>query len=673
MFDVCVSLASPGSMRPSRVRRAGPSAAAALLLVPLALACATPIGVRSVGTREVHEVLTANVLTVGEASADSVQLLNREFLFERHEEAPEEALASLHERFRETGEADFLLTLAELSFLRAQQSESRPHYLASAVYAYAYLISDEPVGVETGLDRRFRLAADLYNLGLSEGLMDEDDEQVVVREGVHPLPFGSLAVALDDPSLHWGAFRLASFVPAVRFDVRGMRNRYRRSGLGAPLIASLEPDANASATERRWIPPRLKVPVTALLRIDDPRRALAEGSLTGSLEVYAADATESVEIGGHRVPLEFEPSAALAYTLEGAPVWDFELSGFFSADVVPFTDSLDTAVESNQGLFMMQPYRPGLIPLVLVHGTASSPARWAEMMNELTAAPAIRRRYQVWFFTYNTGNPIAYSGALLREALQGAVETLDPDDTDAALRNMVVMGHSQGGLLTKLTAIESGDRFWRTISEVPLEQLEITPETAALLRRTMFVEPVPAVRRIVFVSTPHRGSYLAERFLGRVVSYFVTRPAALAENVQDLVTRNADRLALRSLDQVPSSIDNMDPSNPFIQTLASIPVIPRVAAHSIIPVLDEPFEESNDGVVEYRSAHLEGVPERVIFPSGHSTQSHPQTIAEVRRILLEHLEAIAEDETVSNTGELPATMEQDCSTNERGSECEGLR
>jgi hypothetical protein len=39
-----------------------------------------------------------------------------------------------------------------------------------------------------------------------------------------------------------------------------------------------------------------------------------------------------------------------------------------------------------------------MIPVALVHGTASSPARWAEMANELLGDPAIGSRYQIWLF-----------------------------------------------------------------------------------------------------------------------------------------------------------------------------------------------------------------------------------------------------------------------------------
>ncbi len=83
----------------------------------------------------------------------------------------------------------------------------------------------------------------------------------------------------------------------------------------------------------------------------------------------------------------------------------------------------------------------------------------------------------------------------------------------------------------------------------------------------------------------------------------------------------------------------MTPDNPVLQTFAAIPISPNVAAHSIIPVLgDGPVETGDDGVVTYRSAHLDGVESELVIPNaGHSVQSNPSTVDEVRRILLLHL------------------------------------
>jgi hypothetical protein len=122
-----------------------------------------------------------------------------------------------------------------------------------------------------------------------------------------------------------------------------------------------------------------------------------------------------------------------------------------------------------------------MIPVVFVHGTASSPARWAEMANELLGDPAIASRYQLWFFIYNSGNPIPLSAMRLRESLVAVRKDVDPDGKDPALNDMVVIGHSQGGLLTKMTVVDSGTRFWNIITKVPFDKAELDPENRDLL------------------------------------------------------------------------------------------------------------------------------------------------------------------------------------------------
>ncbi len=92
-------------------------------------------------------------------------------------------------------------------------------------------------------------------------------------------------------------------------------------------------------------------------------------------------------------------------------------------------------------------------------------------------------------------------------------------------------------------------------------------------------------------------------------------------------------------DRLPvTSLDSMSPGNPVMKELAEIPLAPGVKGNSIIAVKnpDDPKEEWNDGVVEYASAHLEGMESEFIVHAGHSCQGNPLTIEEVRRILIEH-------------------------------------
>src|SRR5262249_61899792 len=153
---------------------------------------------------------------------------------------------------------------------------------------------------------------------------------------------------------------------------------------------------------------------------------------------------------------EVEPSAALAWTLSQSQKWGWERRGFFIGDLL--RQELPTS------LTFTEPFRPGLIPVVLVHGTLSSAGRWADMLNDLENDGRLRDRYQFWFFHYSTGSPIPYSAMLLRDALTDAVAQLDPGGTDAALRQMVVIGHSQGGLLAKTLPLTSRTPPCHTIS-----------------------------------------------------------------------------------------------------------------------------------------------------------------------------------------------------------------
>jgi hypothetical protein len=77
------------------------------------------------------------------------------------------------------------------------------------------------------------------------------------------------------------------------------------------------------------------VPITAFVRFDNPRRAMSDGRLHGTVELYDDDVTAAVHVGPDTVPLESDPSAELAYRLEGSPLWDFELAGF-DAGTFPF-------------------------------------------------------------------------------------------------------------------------------------------------------------------------------------------------------------------------------------------------------------------------------------------------------------------------------------------------
>jgi pimeloyl-ACP methyl ester carboxylesterase len=614
----------------------------ALAIALVSSSCATPIGVRYVEPRVAYHTLTANVLSAERPSSFSARELMNLNLYERFNEDPEKALAQMHSGLAAKGDEERVFALAELSFLYANDSGERSHYLASAVYAYAFLFPGKHGTAPKGLDPRFRWAADIYNQALTRAAMLEEREQPVPRGGTFKLPFGEITVDFDEKQLLWAGFRLTDFVPAADVEVRGLRNRYRIPGMGAPLAAKIEPIDGAASKQAARIPPRMRIPATAFLRLDDPRGALKSGKLRGKLEFYTPDSTRSLKIEGVEIPIEYETTSALALTLEGAPIWDFEIAGFRSGD---FTIGAQKLLR--EGLFMVRPHRAGRIPVVLVHGTASSPARWAELVNELENDPRFLENYEIWLFMYNTGNPIADSAGRLRASLLNVVADLDPEKKDPGLRQMVVIGHSQGGLLTKMMVVDPGTRFWDGVFSVPPDELDVRPETRDFLKNALIFKPLPFVRRVVFVATPHRGSYKALGFLGSVASWLVRLPGDLTRLGVEAATLQSRGLLRGPFTGIPTAITNMNPSNRFIKELASMPMIEGVTAHSIIAVQgDGPPEKGADGIVMYESAHIDGVASERIVRSSHSTQGHPETIQEIKRILLEHAGGLPDREQV---------------------------
>jgi pimeloyl-ACP methyl ester carboxylesterase len=620
-----------------------------VLLAAFAAACATPVGARRVSGRDADRRVAANVLATGEPSAPALQVLHRHDLLELYREDRGAALEQLHatlaepdleiERMRAR-----LFALAELSFDHARHEEQRfawvrdtdprPWFLASAIYAAGF-VSLEPTGSANLLafDSRTRLAADLYNRGLTEGLKEGGELQIA--DGVRALPFGTLSIDLDESTLRWGSFVLKDFVPTAEYQTRGISNRYRHAGIGAPVAASVElaPDADGVDAER--VGKSARVGATLLLYTGFSLEALNAGEFHGRLEIHTADVGRELTIEGRPVPLEVDSTAALALRLDRFDATSASIRAFLSGDLSALTSGNIT-----DQLGMFGPYRKGRIPVVFVHGTNSSPSTWVELLNELENDPILSDRLQYWFFFYASGAPIGYSGGLLAAALRHLTEQLDPNGTDPALDNLVVIGHSQGGLLTKLSVIDSGMRFWNRSFKKPPEELSVSEATRELLERSLIFEPVESVSRVIFISTPHGGSFLTKNPLSNLVGNLISIPTSVGERVTDLLRQDPDALAISTLRVHTTSLDNMRPGNAFLETLRELDVDAGVAVHSIVAVQgDGPKEELSDGVVEYLSAHIARGSELLVH-SGHSAQVHPASIAEVRRILREHLAAL---------------------------------
>jgi len=607
---------------------------ALLALASLVSACSSsPVTVTRVDARDVHRRLTQSALSEGQLSTYTRNVLLEADLSTLYDNEPELALERLHDlAVSGSGGPNELFAAAEASFLHAERTRQLPYYLVSTLYAWAYLFPEDPVEVPSPFDPRFRLAADIYNRGLTSALETAEGRNLALHGGAFDLPFGrQLHVAFNPEQLHWRGRQMTRFEPVAELRVSGLQGYYSERGIGAPLAAKLSPLTD-EARPKDLLAPELTIPVTVILRLPHSRSRLAWDPLEGTLEIRGPEANDKVQIDGKSVPLESEFTAVLAYSLADSPIWSQEYQRFFQP--------LKFGRNDDALLYASLPHRRGRIPVVFVHGTASSFGRWAEMYNRLAADRRLRDRYEFWFFSYNSGAAVSWSSMLLRDALGRAVTLLDPSGTDPGIQNMVVIGHSQGGLLTKMTVIDSGSRFWDLSYKKPLDSLDVSPQTRDVLRRWAFVKPLPFVKRVVFLATPHHGSPLTVGRIAAWVGGYVATPFEMAAVFGDLTLHNKDAFTLSSASSVsklPTSMDQMNPRNPFLTTLAEIPIAPGVTANSIIAVQGTgPIEEGSDGVVPYRSAHIDGVESEVVIRSTHSVQDQPGAVEEVRRILLLH-------------------------------------
>ena len=589
-------------------------------------ACTTPVGVTRSGFDPVFAERSRNVLTAGVPSASSVQTLASAGLLDAYQLDPAGAIAKLHALGIEGRDRASFAVLAELRYALARASDAPEDYLAAAIDAYLYLLCDELEPAPDPFDPAYRLACDIYNRALARALLEENGD-VALRDRTFETALGTVELVASRPGFPWGEEHFARFVPADAFQVRGLRERVRTSGMGVPLIAIRTP-RHGPATTPDHMGKEMKLGATAVLEVDGGLEALAARRIRGALKLYLATDSRTVGLGGHEVPLETDLTAPLAYTLEDSQIWDFSISGFMGGSDKQYPP----------GVFLVQPYQRGKIPLVLVHGTASNPAVWAQMLNGLLFSPELRRRFQVWVAVYETGTPVLVNAASVRDSLVRLVGDLDPDGSDEALRQMMVVGHSQGGLVTRLLVTSSGDRIWSQASKQPFDEYPLPADSRELLRQAIFFEPLPFVKRAVFVATPHQGSFVAGGWIGDISRRLITLPKRITELRHAMY--EAEMLPPELRDGIPDSVANMKPDSFFVRLLPTLPFAPGVHLHSIISVKgDGPVEEGDDGVVRYSSAHLDAAESELVVRHGHSCQNEPETILEVIRIMHEHLEA----------------------------------
>jgi len=425
--------------------------------------------------------------------------------------------------------------------------------------------------------------------------------------------------------------RIADLRVASDYRVEGMDHIYRTSGLGVPLIAhrwTLKDDS--SDVQDQFFPREMRVGATAVVL---PGGALLAGEWRrqpATLDLFDPFHHRSMAVNDRQVILASDRTTPLAAQVSRAHFATLEWTGLFQSDF--------ERLGVDAGLYMLRPYEPNKIPVIFVHGLVSSPRAWVQTINELQNTPALAARCQFWMFMYPTGRPIPTSAARLREAIVKARNTLDPAHADPALDRMVLVGHSMGGLLCKMMAQDSQLTLWDAAITVPHDQFKAPPELREALDAVLTFRPLPVASRLVFIATPHRGSPVADSGLGWAVAGMVRRPAELDAHIAEIEALNGpDVISPEMRGRALNAIDNLRTDSPILAALDRIPIERGVIYHSIIPLIGGKSE--TDGVVEYKSSHLEGAESERIVAGTHLSQQDPAVIRELDRILREHLAA----------------------------------
>ena len=502
-------------------------------------------------------------------------------------------------------------------------------WLETARHAYAYLFFTARRPGERAFEDRQTQVRDYYNYAVQQTvtrLFKVYSATPAAQRG-ETLALGGWRIDshADDLALPPDSPMPDELLPASSLRFTGLRNSYRRDGFGAELVAVLPPPRDADPA-RPFDTTRFPA-ITALLRFEGSTLPDVLAGRAVQLMLYDPYRSVQAPLAGERVPLAANFTAGYGLWLARA--------GFA-------TQSLRTLFGLSDGIVrprieLMQPYDPKRRTIVMLHGLASSPEAWINVVNEVMGDEVLRQGYQIWQVYYPSNAPLALNQKAIREALLQTLAHFDPSGQAVASQNMVLVGHSMGGVLARLLVSSAGERLWALLPAEPAAR-----EAHEHLAPFFSFEPLPQVSEAIFIAAPHRGTPFAGSRLARRIANFVTLPLAMLEQIGD-VTGLFGRPCADGKEpgpqRIPNSIDNLRDSDPFVQAAANLPISPRVRYHSILGQADMalPRADASDGIVPYASAHLAGAASERVLPSEHSVQEHPLAILEIRRILRESL------------------------------------
>ena len=485
--------------------------------------------------------------------------------------------------------------------------EQQTQAMTTALCAsYTFLFENNHADLPTApiaLDLRTNDAREIHNRSLAWIALRIQAQNSSTRIFDLPMIGGTLQLQQGTNDLPFNPKAARRFDPVVSLHIEGSELPVIGHGLGTPMVLRIEQESSDA---------NLVCAATVLIKMDSMpgvnANCVGKYHVLDPLKNRFFSWSEQLPL----LPIEFNLTAPLQVFAAELPD-QYRSSGFFDGD-----KQVHLA-----GLTMLEPYVPGRIPIIVVHGTVSVPETWLSLLAGLRSDPWLSQKYQVWFFRYPTSNPVPASATLLRDSIAAMVKKLDPQSIDPALSNMVLIGHSMGGLVARMAVINGNAELTQAIAP----HLDLTKPTPDVIKRCSEFQSTKGIKRVIYIATPHHGVEMLDSFwLNRASSWLV-----LPEISRDLAA------AAGSTDEM-TSIQTMRPGSRFLTWLNQQPIGLHVHAHSLIANKESTEPSGTDGMVTYQSAHIEGVASELIIKSNHgSIHKNSEGVRELRRILELHL------------------------------------
>ncbi|MFW1810809.1 lipase family alpha/beta hydrolase [Acinetobacter ursingii] len=511
-------------------------------------------------------------------------------------------------------------------------------------YSYAYLFKTKRKPIDRIFDNRQVQIRDFYNQAIAK-LVTISAQRSSVKKATDSVKIGNSIynINLDQYQLLKNK-ELDRFISSYNLNFSGLRTINRRDGFGSefvavfpaseeksnnkyildPLNASYQTSINPNIHKARYLSATIVARPVKAESVDD---IINSPNIT--VQVMDPYRTENVDIAGKSYPLAANFSAPYG-------LWLAE-NNLGAAAYLSLIDREERLTMPH--LYMLEPYNPNKKVIVLVHGLASSPEAWIALTNDIMGDSILREHYQVWQVFYSTNMPILESRfqiyALLKQAF-GGLNPNDPADKDA-----VLIGHSMGGIISRLL-VSNADISQSALSMMsPYQQAKLKKHP--IVSERLKIQPITNFDRAVFMSSPNRGTDFADLWFTRAARKIIKLPGAFLGAVTDTIT-NQDIDAKDILTRIDKGLIQNGPSDlshksKFMALTEDINPPKGFVFHSIIgnKTNSKDPDVMTDGIVPYKSAHLDGATSEVIIKGGHSIQETPEAVLELRRILRQHL------------------------------------